>query len=360
MKFTLAAIAACTGLALRSTPTLADDAAEESTTMKPIGDLSTRDTLALLHSWNLDSAFAEGFEANQYDGMILEELLDLNFPEELSHVHEQFPKANLLQWRKLQKLLTKLMQVDGGTVDVAALPHDALGGDTDTTGARGTNGSTDGIGVDARGRRQLTAGNSWMGSGIHIKRDAASIALGVDADVVLTRAGDGSLVLEADTLNITANNVTFAAGNSFVANDTDLLECCRSSQANAAELYRDIVGINEQLFILEKRLNESCVSRDEAAYDCDWLTKGWTGSYECIEDIVAYEEIWTDRTYEFKTTPDDMLDTYHTYTQVRTCACTHPFAYRFGRRAFTRTRTRFYDELEGKHTCMHTKSSSMP
>lgn len=276
----------------------------------PLEELSSSDVVALLHSWSLDRAFAAGFREQQFDGLILESLLELDVssPPALADLQKQFPNSSMLQWIKLKKLVQRIVDDNGGVVDIASLAQSS--GASSPGGDRGGAGDDDADDAErASGPRRnlgvtLPANLGSGYGGVLVKRSKAMVALGPEGDIALRRVGNqSSLLIEADTVEFTSNRLEFAAAEGFVANGTDLVQCCRDSQealnltateikflvAEAQDMRTDIRILKQEMVYLEERLNATCVASDEGAYACYNVDDDYS---TCVESIETLELAW--------------------------------------------------------------------
>ena len=293
-----------------SPPTAAplSSATPESPRAIPLGELSSADVVSLLHSWSLDRAFAAGFQEQQFDGLILESLLELDVssPLALADLQKQFPNTSLLQWIKLKKLVRRVVDDAGGMVDAATLLHSSSS--SVASGGGASSESREPRADEASDQRRELAGSSpSLGDGyggVLVKRSKAIVALGPQGDVAFRRVGnESSLLIEADTVEFTSDHIAFSATEAFVANGTDLVQCCRDNQeafnltateikfllAEAQDMRTDIRILKQEMVYLEERLNATCTAADEGAYSCYNVADDFS---TCVESIETLELAW--------------------------------------------------------------------
>ena len=253
-------------------------------TEKALNELSTDDLLSLLRLWKLEAAFSKGFKANDYDGDVLEHLVDVDIPNDLPSLQPKFPRADVMQWKKLQKKVRALVEA-GGVVDLSILDN------------------VESEPADEASRRRLDVDAGDFG-GIQIRKNNAMVAMGPAGDVALLRQGNASLHVSGDAVSFAADAVSFSGRESFEVNGTDLLQCCQDSQsadnetlttvrqlkAEQLSIIDSVRILKQELFYLEKRFNASCTSVDEGTYSCNSVVSDYHD--ECIEEISSDTYIW--------------------------------------------------------------------
>jgi len=148
-----------------------------------IKTLSTSDVQDLLVEWELDHAFGEEFLQQRVNGYTLQ----LLSPDTV--VPAQYPKAQPFHWTVLWSRLLECKEDDK--------PQLPVNGDT---------------AVPTNDRRRLgSVGDA--DAGIHIKRDSAAIALGVDGDILLRRLEARVLAMENDLYFCDGNSINFCNQN---------------------------------------------------------------------------------------------------------------------------------------------------
>lgn len=258
--------------------------ADASTQNKRLADLDADELELLLRSWRLDTVFARGFKANNYDGDVLKHLVGMQIPADLPSLQPKFPNADVMQWKKLQEKVSDVIS-SGGIVDLSELQiMSEEESDND--------------------HRQLAEDAASEFSGIQILKRKAMVSMGPSGDISLMRKGNASLHVDTESVSFAANDVTFSARDGFVVNGTDLLQCCREGKATNNEtlakmqvlldeqyaLMDDVRVLSQELFLLEKRFNMSCRAVAESAYDCDDIVSDYTE--ECNVEVASSDYVW--------------------------------------------------------------------
>ena len=161
----------------------------------------------LLRSWALDRAFSQCFRDMQADGYFLAALLET---DPASEPAARCGAATGIHWAKLRALLEDEWKVDPAAAVSTAAAAAAATTTAATAAAAAAESSgglhrSDGrVGVGSGGaRRQLALGLDGF-SGVRIIQDKATIQMGAEGDVIISRSGPSAVTIDA-SVNITGS-----------------------------------------------------------------------------------------------------------------------------------------------------------